>query len=295
MNTQRMPGIGVVARAQLELLVRTKYAVGLLGYVMLIVLGTYWWMPRFETIPPWEGPWIMVLYGGLAGSGAIAGLIVWFNEGPQKRRYHWAMPVSRDLHDLARIGAGAAWLMFFAAVACLIAWLLEAPVTRAYWLRAAPIFWASLFLVPLLSYLLIMIPCLMFKRPLLPILAVSITCAVVSLESVALKYPALGDIGDALLSWKQPPSLGTALGGGLLTAPWSDPAARQRVYRAVSGDFWKETGAPPSVKQRTDLAMQSTVFPPPLVTTREWLGALALWYVIAVLGIVLAIRRRPDV
>src|SRR5688500_6525557 len=105
MSTQRMPGIGAVARAQLELLVRTNFVIGIMGFMTLMLLTTYAMLPRFEDLPPWEGPWIMVLYVTLIGTGGIAGALVWFNEGSRNRRYHWAMPVKREVHDIARIAA----------------------------------------------------------------------------------------------------------------------------------------------------------------------------------------------
>lgn len=45
---------------------------------------------------------------------AIAFLIpffVWQDEDPTRRLYHWAMPVSRPLHSIAKVFAGWTWLM----------------------------------------------------------------------------------------------------------------------------------------------------------------------------------------
>lgn len=295
MNTQRMPGFGAVLRAQLELLVRTKYALGLFAYEMLIVFGTYFWMPLFEALPPWEGPWFIIMYGGLVGSGAIAGLIVWFGEGPRKRRYHWAMPVKREVHDLARVIAGAVWLLGIIVVCCALGWLFEDRTTRDLWLRNAPLFWASLFVLPVLSYLLFVIPYLMLDRPLLAILSVLIATTLLSLTPVVRKYPMLGDLGNALLSYKHPPSLGTALGGGLLTAPWANPENRKRVYREVSESYWQEEHVSADARRKAEMSARSNASVFPRISKREFLSSLFIWYTIALLGIAFALRRRPDV
>jgi len=55
------------------------------------------------------------LYGpGAAIPIALVGLLiplgVWRDEGPARRAYHWAMPVARVPHAIARVGAGWIWL-----------------------------------------------------------------------------------------------------------------------------------------------------------------------------------------
>lgn len=47
----------------------------------------------------------------LAVVGAAWGWIVWWEEGPRQRTYHWSLPVHTATHDSARVAAGALWLL----------------------------------------------------------------------------------------------------------------------------------------------------------------------------------------
>jgi hypothetical protein len=53
--------------------------------------------------------------------GVIAPLAVWKEQGPSRRGYHWAMPVSRFAHDLTKVLAGWAWYMI--AVGGFLLWV----------------------------------------------------------------------------------------------------------------------------------------------------------------------------
>ena len=197
MNTQRVPGAGDVVRAQLALLVYNKFAVGLGALLVLYVLVVYGVVGPLEDLMPWQGPGLMMGYIMMLGFGGIAGAIVWFNEAPPHRRYHWAMPVRREVHDIVRVGAGAAWLLVAIALYCVFAWFLEDPLAREHCLQAQWLVWAGMFLVPLLANLLITIPCIMLGRPLLVILGCVTLAIIITLEPVKQALPVRGDQGVA--------------------------------------------------------------------------------------------------
>jgi hypothetical protein len=50
-----------------------------------------------------------------AGLGAIAAMcwaiMVWRDEGPRHREYHWSLPVDTSMHDAARAAGGLVWLV----------------------------------------------------------------------------------------------------------------------------------------------------------------------------------------
>jgi hypothetical protein len=306
MSTQRMPSVGTIAHAQFGLLISTKYVAGLLGIVLFSLLVVYSLIPR-EGIPVWAAPmseWPSLMTLML---GAVAGAIVWFSEGPLHRRYHWSMPVKRELHDVLRIVAGAVWLMIIVAVFCVIYWWVADPVMREQWFEHAPLFWAGQFLTALLAYLVICVPTLMLGRPLFVILLVITAALVFSLDPVKERLPFLGDVATALISDKQPPSLGVALSGNEQTAPWHDWKEIRRVYWATAHLHRSRNSARMDEEMRREelgagsgewsVRMHSAngqVIPKPFDTS-QWLQSLALWYVIAILGITFAVHRRPDV
>jgi hypothetical protein len=297
MNTQRTPSLSSVARAQLGLLFGNKYAPAMFTLAMLDVLCLYGLVVRWEGVPPWEGPsigWFAIMFVFLGG---ISGAIVWFNEGPRSRGYHWAMPVKREIHDLIRLIAGAVWLIAILATVCAVVYVAEGPVIREQWLNHAPLFWASLFLVSLLAYLITAVASIAFDKPLFVILVVMITPLILLLPPVKRKAPVLTDIAMAVLDDKQSASLGTALVGAQLSAPWEQPEQKVRVYRATEKAYWASTEHTKTEKIRAkDAMLRPSILPAaPLVTTSGWLKALALWYIIALMGIALVIRRRPDV
>jgi hypothetical protein len=54
---------------------------------------------------------VVVSFAVLMICGLVWALSVWGREGPSGRAYHWAMPIARWAHDLARVVAGAVWLL----------------------------------------------------------------------------------------------------------------------------------------------------------------------------------------
>ena len=84
---------------------------------------------------------------------------VWREEKPQRRGYHWAMPVDRRTHDLLRVGAGLALLPVFVGL-----FVILAVGTAAVFGNTAGfpgwggLFWLDLLAAPPLVYLLVSIP-----------------------------------------------------------------------------------------------------------------------------------------
>jgi hypothetical protein len=71
-----------------------------------------------------------------------------------RRSYHWSMPVDSAAHDLARVGAGAIWLLPGLVVFCLSGIAVAVSDGRADAIEAAPpLFWIQCFTTPLLAYL----------------------------------------------------------------------------------------------------------------------------------------------
>lgn len=84
---------------------------------------------------------------------------VWREERPQRRGYHWAMPVDRRTHDLLRVAAGLALLPVlvaaFVALALVTALVFGHTAVFPAW---GGLFWLDLFAAPLVIYLLVSIP-----------------------------------------------------------------------------------------------------------------------------------------
>lgn len=295
MNTQRMPGIARVAAAQFKLMTHNKYALAILALPLLYFM----WparMPEPFVILPWQMPprfdLALILLGVVA---VVAPALVWSSEGPSRRRYHWSMPVSRELHDTLRIGAGAVWLMLSVAVFAAIGTINEPAVLREQWLFHAPAFYAGLFLVSLLLYLLCTVFALLFDRPLLGIILTTIALIAVQTQFMRVHAPAVRQLADTMFSSERSLSLGTALTGSESSAPWHNGAEIRRVYNATYQPTLRlvqATGMRTEELLNTRWMLNSTYR---ALTVSEWLKALALWYGVALCALVLALWRRPNV
>lgn len=291
MSMQRMPSVGTVLWLQLEYLVRVKFVIGiamLLGIYLLIAYGFL----ATQLVPPWlRRPSIAAMLPGMIALGGLAAVLTWSNEGPGNRRYHWSLPVARELHDLLRVIAGALWLVMLIAAFATIAWFLEAPIHRSYWLNDAPLFWLAMFLVPLLVYALATVPALLSGKPLLWIFGTMLVSLLLATRTVEKYAPPLATLGDALFSEKEPRSLGVALSGIILLAPWEDGRERYRVYRATADSVL----ATSPFREANEHSMREQLRGTPPYTPRQWLTALGVWYTIGLLGIALSLRARPNV
>ena len=91
---------------------------------------------------------------------------VWREEPPQKRGYHWAMPVDHRAHDLLRVGAGLALLPLFVAIFVVLSVATAALFgNTAVFPSWGPLFWLNLFAAPPVVYLLVSIPVVGSRHP----------------------------------------------------------------------------------------------------------------------------------
>lgn len=297
MNTQRMPGLWTVARGQLGLLVRTKYMIAIVAYMLISLVGVHVLSPEpVVAPPPWmTPPLINSLYVGLVAIGGIAAALAWVYDAPRDRRYHWAMPVPRETHDILRVAAGAIWLMVAIALFGAVALFAEDRLVREQWLSSAPLYWVGLFMVPVLAYLLCTIATLLSGRPLLWLGGAILVALILNSKPVAQYAPPLADVGIALFDDEHPPSLGAALTGWYQVSPWNSGREQHRVYLATSRDYYANAGLLPPVRDRLGASVEARRYDGIPLQPRRWLQSLLVWYVIAFCGIALAVRRRPDV
>jgi hypothetical protein len=295
MSAQRVPRAADVLRMQLKLLIATKY-VGVVVVLPVIGLTALNVFNPQEGAPPWlVQPLVAFSFTGLVFTGAVAAMLAWLGESPQTRRYHWSMPVRREVHDTLRIVAGAAWLMAALAVFCAFAWFMEDEILREQWLSRASAFWLSVFLVPLLCYALVTIVALMTGKPMVWLAAVLIAIMAVGSNTVQREAPAVARAYVAVFGADHAGGLGAALTGGLLSAPWSREVEKQRVYEATAPQFFARRGqiAPPRVVSGAVEPVQPFGTAPLKVS--QWLISLGVWFALALVAIAFAVRRRPDV
>jgi hypothetical protein len=88
--------------------------------------------------------------------GPIWGFAVFHNEGPGSRHYHWSQPVARDVHSLARVAAGLAWLWLLYALLIVVA-LVIGGLDGDLWqfTEVGLAGWVNYFTAPLIGYLAI--------------------------------------------------------------------------------------------------------------------------------------------
>lgn len=144
------PGIGVSFRQQAWLLgVSGRWVfliLGLLAVLMLIGLSDV----------PHEVPRILITAELALLGGVTWAVMVWHGEGPDRRSYHWSLPVPRPAHDLARVALGAVYLLGVCAVlagAGAIAASVNGTLDR--FAAIGPEAWANFFVAPLIVYLLV--------------------------------------------------------------------------------------------------------------------------------------------
>lgn len=87
-------------------------------------------------------------------AGPIWALVIFHNEGPTQRLYHWSQPVSRHVHAMARVAAGAGWLLAIYAVLVLLGLTFAAIDGNGWQLAGLPVAsWVNFFTGPLIGYL----------------------------------------------------------------------------------------------------------------------------------------------
>lgn len=301
-SQSRVPGFGTIARAQIILLVQTMYVVAAIGVPLLGLLAVHAFKedPSIHLIPWAIPPILNRAYPIVVTYALCAAYLTWFGEPPSKRRYHWSMPVPRALHDGMRVLAGAFWLCLGIAAFCVVGTLVEDPVLRSRWLGDAGMFYASLFMVSLLIYLLFSIFAIAFDRSALWIGGVVLAALLLTTGTVQKRVPLAADLQLALLNPLTPYSLGAATVGSFMYFPWWDARKQQIVAASTIDEYTTAQGIGPGA-QRLMKAEIGASFARQLETDRrvrervKWIPSLTLWYVISLLGLALALRRRPDV
>jgi hypothetical protein len=158
--------------------------------------------------------------GLLVGGGW--GFIVWRDEGPSRRLYHWSMPVDTAAHDLMRVLAGAMVLLgaivLFCGVAAIAASLRGGDAAPGV---AGPGVWLVYLTGPLTMYLLASVLGVALDRPFewafllnAGLLVVVLLGSTLDIAMIPRVLHALGDGGAGL---------GTALTGGLRLAGAGTP------------------------------------------------------------------------
>jgi hypothetical protein len=295
MSAERLPRAADVIRVQLRLLVGTKYVATVIVLPLIGLAALHTFNP-IEDAPPWMvRPLVTLAFAGLVFTGGLAAVMAWFGESPRTRRYHWSMPVPRELHDSLRIIAGAVWLVAAIAVFGVIAWFAEDEVLREQWLSRAPAFWASMFLVPLLSYALVTIAALMTGRPLLWMSAALIGIMALGSDTVERRVPALANVYLSVFGADHAGGLGAALSGGQSSGPWNSGIEQQRVYDATAKEFFASRGMAGTPLESSRIGLPRQPFESTPLRVSQWLISVGVWFVVAVIAMAFALGRRPDV
>ena len=93
-------------------------------------------------------------------------LVVWTAESPSNRGYHWSMPISHFQNDLARVAAGAAWLLAGTVIMAAAAAAGLAASGKTTTLAAVPTSgWVNFVTGPLTVYLMGSVAALLSEHP----------------------------------------------------------------------------------------------------------------------------------
>lgn len=201
------------------------------GMAAIMFLAGEPWNPnpyaRFLLVWP---VWVAVV-------GPFWAFAVYHNEGPSSRLYHWSQPVPRHVHSLARLAAGAAWLLLLYVILAL-AGLLVASLDGDAWQFAliGAAGWANYFMAPLFGYLAISVITLLSDYP------IRWFVGILFLVPMTLNFLDRWLDMDALFGWMEEPlvgswGLGTSIAGPL-NVSWN------RIMAAVaerSGETVKYT------------------------------------------------------
>lgn len=155
-------GFGGAFRRQFGLLWQSRRPLlSLIGLLAVLALAGEPWNQDLLARLLTAGPiWLIF-------AGPVWAFSVFHNEGPSNRLYHWSQPVRRDLHTMARLTAGAAWLVIMYAVLA-AAGLLMAAIEGTAWQLAAIGFsgWANFFTAPLIGYFAVAVLTVLSDYPL---------------------------------------------------------------------------------------------------------------------------------
>lgn len=147
-------------------------------------------------------------------SSGLFGLFVWRDEPPNRRDYHWTLPVDAGRHDLLRVAAGALWLaagiLGFTLTGAVVAF---AAGSGDAWVELAPLMLPHYVLSSYILYLLAAALSTRSNRPVeFAILGYVGLTVLITIAGLA-RIEWLREIIEAALS--RPVGLGWAVIGGL--------------------------------------------------------------------------------
>lgn len=204
------PSLLDVLRAQLVLLRRSTRPV-----LLAAILGVVWAVVTYYVVRTGDGwPAANMLSGSWLGlmyvTGAVWGVQIWQEEGPDRRSHHWRMPVDTAVHDMVRVAAGAIWLCLAVAAFQLYGVLLMALQGElGAALAFTPLLWLSYYTAALLGYLLMSIFTTLFNR--------GFEWSLLFGGAVFVAWFELGTSGESYPEWLRPVGrfLDAVMGGSL--------------------------------------------------------------------------------
>jgi hypothetical protein len=235
-------GLGDATLRQLRLLWSTRrpvlLAVALLS--LLILIG-----PPFLDLGTTR---LFVLWPVLVGlAGPAWAFAVFHEEGPTRRHYHWSQPAARHVQSLARIAAGAVWLMAVLALLLGAAVVLGALDGNAASLgELSALAWINVFTGPLIGYMGISVLTVSSDHPLRWLLLLWLSLLILAL------------VGH----WLGTDRLERVVGAVLGHPDWGLLSAIYRPIEVASARMVDASGAP----------VAGWTFSP-----GRWLAATALW------------------
>ena len=305
MSERRLPGLGTVFVAQFVHLMKSWYV----PTVLVMPLLGLWWTyrnlrPSYMDDQPWfRYPVLASATGYLLFVGLLAGVIVWLSESPSRRRYHWSLPIRREVHDLSRVTAGACWLFLAGCLFIAIGYLVEPQANVQNYLRYTRSYWIVSLLVMLLVYFMASIASLLWDKALFWVALIVVGGTMIDTPWMRRDLPFVLELRRTITAYDEPLTLGRAMIGPESSSPWRDKNHRLRVFNATNSAYYKRVlgaGAPPGfIRQRRadDLARLQRMRGPDWYDRQRgaWGPAITLWYVLTFCGVFLAVRRRPNV
>jgi hypothetical protein len=216
------------------------------------------------------GPWppaVVEILGWFWALGVLWGTGVWREETPAKRGYHTSLPVDRAAHDLARVLAGAAWLVGCVALVLTVGALAAARGGQLGVVAALPAWvWVGAFTAPLLTYTLTSAFAVALNRPLEWMLLGLVT---VFALAIAAEWAGVGWLLRGV---------GFVAGGdyGLATAVAHPAMSARRLFLGVN----------PAIGVDDAAIVQIAAL------DGRWLASLAAWATVAVGALAFALTRR---
>jgi hypothetical protein len=176
-------------------------------------------------------------------------LVIWQDEDPTRRVYHWAMPIGRAEHGIVKVTAGWVWLMVATAIFVLFVAVVDAAASR---ISGNPLprdqsFQVWEWLIPFTSvtvaYLFSSAAALGTRTPLIWLGAVVAGYVVLRLLGHALEYHELEELMETITSGKfgLEAAMAGMIDGASLTSPVTIGPSLVRWIGATA--LWSAAGA----------------------------------------------------